>query len=131
MLRADKDSAEHDSGKQMVWMKADGHVDVPQVVLRRADDLQALAVARPPGLRHGDPLLAGEMVHADQGGRCASHNEIIATLPGAISGARVISSAGLPTDDKLHFNSEGSREFGKRYAAAMLSLLEPRISSAE
>ncbi|MCA9125474.1 MAG: hypothetical protein KDB22_00250 [Planctomycetales bacterium] len=77
------------------------------------------------------PLLAGEMVHADQGGRCASHNEIIATLPGAISGARVISSAGLPTDDKLHFNSEGSREFGKRYAAAMLSLLEPRISSAE
>ena len=32
MLRADKDSAEHDSGKQMVWMKADGHVDVPQVM---------------------------------------------------------------------------------------------------
>ena len=34
MLRADKDSAEHDSGKQMVWMKADGHVDVPQVMHR-------------------------------------------------------------------------------------------------
>ena len=42
MLRADKDSAEHDSGKQMVWMKADGHVDVPQVDagtrLRSGDD---------------------------------------------------------------------------------------------
>lgn len=77
------------------------------------------------------PLLAGEMVHADQGGRCASHNAIIATLPEAISGARVISSAGLPTDDKLHFNPEGSREFGKRYAAAMLSLLAPESVVAE
>jgi hypothetical protein len=77
------------------------------------------------------PLLAGEMVHADQGGRCASRNEIIATLPEAISGARVISSAGLPTDDKLHFNSEGSRGFGNRYAAAMLSLLDPETSAYE
>lgn len=77
------------------------------------------------------PLLAGEMVHADQGGRCASHNVIIATLPDAISGARVISSAGLPTDDKLHFNPEGSREFGKRYAAAMLSLLASEGVDAE
>ena len=74
------------------------------------------------------PLLAGEMVHADQGGRCASHNEIIATLPETISTAHVISSAGCPTDDKLHFNSEGSREFGKRYAAAMLPLLEPKTT---
>ena len=77
------------------------------------------------------PLLAGEMVHADQGGRCASHNAIIATLPESISGARVISSAGLPTDDKLHFNPEGSREFGKRYAAAMLSLLASESVVAE
>ena len=70
------------------------------------------------------PLLVGEMVHADQSGRCASHNEIIATLPETISNAHVISSAGCPTDDKLHFNPEGSREFGKRYATAMLSLLK-------
>ena len=38
------------------------HVDVAQVVLRRADDLQALAVPRPPGLRHGDLFLAGEVL---------------------------------------------------------------------
>ena len=38
------------------------HVDVPQVVLRRSDDFQALAVPRPPGLRHGDLLLAGEIL---------------------------------------------------------------------
>lgn len=76
-------------------------------------------------------LLAGEMVHADQGGRCASHNAIVATLPETIAGARVISSAGLPTDDKLHFNSEGSRGFGKRYAEVMLSLLEPETANTK
>lgn len=70
------------------------------------------------------PILVGEMVNADQGGRCASHNEIIATLPKTIPTAHVISSAGCPTDDKLHFNPEGSREFGKRYAEAMLPLLK-------
>lgn len=70
------------------------------------------------------PLLVGEVVHADQDGRCASHNGIIGNLPKTIFNAHVISSAGCPTDDKLHFNPEGSREFGKRYANAMLSLLK-------
>lgn len=72
------------------------------------------------------PLLVGEMVHADQGGRCASHNEIIQTLPQTIPTAHVVSSAGCTTDDKLHFNSEGSREFGDRYAKVMLTLLPPQ-----
>ncbi|MFN3490454.1 MAG: sialate O-acetylesterase, partial [Emticicia sp.] len=66
------------------------------------------------------PLIAGEVVGADQGGKCASHNEIIATLPQTIPNAVVVSSKGLPAvPDKLHFNSEGVREFGKRYAEAM------------
>ncbi len=76
------------------------------------------------------PLLVGEMVHADQGGRCASHNEIIATLAQTIPMAHIISSAGCATDDKLHFNSVGSREFGKRYALAMLTLFQPQSAPA-
>ncbi|RCS54838.1 hypothetical protein DTL42_06895 [Bremerella cremea] len=68
------------------------------------------------------PLIAGELVHADQGGRCAGFNEILADLPDTIPTAHVISSAGFSTDDKLHFNSEGSREFGKRYAQKVLAL---------
>ncbi len=76
------------------------------------------------------PLLVGEMVHADQGGRCASHNEIIGTLPQTIPTAHIISSAGCTTDDKLHFNSAGSREFGKRYATAMLTWLKQQAVSA-
>jgi hypothetical protein len=70
------------------------------------------------------PLLAGEVVNTDQGGVCASMNSIIATLPSAIPNSYVISSAGCNArQDHLHFNSAGYREFGKRYAVKMLSLL--------
>jgi acetyl esterase/lipase len=69
------------------------------------------------------PLLAGELLNADQGGKCASMNSIIATLPQAIPNAFVIPSQGLTgTPDKLHFTSEAIREFGKRYAVRMLGL---------
>lgn len=70
------------------------------------------------------PLLAGETVNADQGGICASMNKIIATLPQTIKNSHVISSSGC-TDatDNLHFNAEGYRELGKRYAMKMLDLM--------
>ena len=47
------------------------------------------------------PLLAGEMVNADQQGQCAGMNEIMAELPKTIPNAHVISSAGCPTDDQV------------------------------
>jgi len=69
------------------------------------------------------PLLAGEVVNADQGGICASMNKIIATLPETIPNSYVISSSGCPdAADNLHFTAEGYRMLGKRYAAKMLSL---------
>jgi lysophospholipase L1-like esterase len=70
------------------------------------------------------PLLAGEVVGADQKGTCASMNSIIATLPQTVTNAYVISSSGctcLP--DHLHFNPAGYRELGKRYAEKMLAIL--------
>ena len=73
------------------------------------------------------PLLAGEMVGADQGGRCASMNTIIATLPQQIPNSYVISSAGCTSAaDKLHFDAAGYRELGRRYGVQMLSLLEQK-----
>lgn len=70
------------------------------------------------------PLLAGETVNADQDGKCASMNKIIATLPQTIKNTHVISSAGCTDSaDNLHFNAAGYRELGKRYATQMLSLL--------
>lgn len=70
------------------------------------------------------PLLAGEVVNADQGGACASMNQIIATLPQTIPNSYVISSAGCPQKgDNLHFTAAGYRELGKRYGEKMLTLL--------
>lgn len=71
------------------------------------------------------PLLAGEVVHADQGGVCASMNNIIDKLPQTIPTAHVISSSGCAdAADNLHFTAEGYRELGRRYAVKMLSLLD-------
>jgi hypothetical protein len=78
------------------------------------------------------PLLVGEMVNADQGGACASMNNIIANLPKTIPTAHVISSKGCTSaKDHLHFNAEGYRKFGKRYAATMLSLQGIKIADPE
>ena len=71
------------------------------------------------------PLLAGEMVSAEQGGKCASMNAIIQTLPTVIPKAHIISSADCEAlDDELHFSAAGYRELGKRYGLKMLSLLK-------
>ena len=78
------------------------------------------------------PLLAGELVNADQKGACASMNKIIATLPEIITNSYVISSAGCPQrGDGLHFTAASYRELGKRYAAQMLSLLGYKIANPE
>ena len=70
------------------------------------------------------PLLAGEVVNADQGGVCASMNAIIAKLPQVVANSYIISSRGCTVEaDKLHFNAAGCRELGKRYANKMLSIL--------
>ncbi len=75
------------------------------------------------------PLLAGELVNADQQGACASMNQIIAALPETLPTAHVISSAGCTCRrDHLHFNPAGYRELGKRYAETMLSLLGHPVS---
>lgn len=73
------------------------------------------------------PLLAGELMGADEGGACASMNAIIDALPKTIPTAHVISSKGCPgLPDHLHFTPEGYRILGKRYAETMLKLLKKK-----
>jgi hypothetical protein len=69
------------------------------------------------------PILAGELVSAEQGGCCSAMNAIINKLPNTIPTAHIISSSGC-TDlpDNAHFDSEGYRKIGRRYAVKMLSL---------
>jgi len=70
------------------------------------------------------PLLAGELVNADQKGACASMNQIIDDLPKVVPTAHVVSSQGCPSrPDHLHFTPAGYRELGKRYGETMLPLL--------
>jgi len=74
------------------------------------------------------PLLAGEVVNADQKGICSSMNTIIATLPQTVPNSYVISSAGCTcSGDHLHFTAEGCRLLGTRYGETMLSLLGYKI----
>ncbi len=68
------------------------------------------------------PLLAGEVLSAE-GNCCASMNTIINRLPDTIPTAYVISSSGCPGQDDAHFNSEGYRILGIRYAKTMLSIM--------
>ncbi len=71
------------------------------------------------------PLLVGEVVHEEQEGVCAKMNSIINNLPKVIPTSHVISSKGCGVrKDKVHFNSEGVRELGKRYAKKMLAIKE-------
>ncbi len=78
------------------------------------------------------PLLAGELVNADQGGACASMNKIIAKLPQTIPNSYIIPSFGCPSaPDHLHFTAKGYRIFGKRYGDKMLSLLGYKVAEHE
>lgn len=78
------------------------------------------------------PILAGEVL-ATSGSCCASMNTIIRRLPDTLPTAHVISSEGCPGQDFAHFNSEGYRMLGRRYAVKMLALMgyEAKYAEAE
>ena len=74
------------------------------------------------------PLIAGELVNADENGACAAMNPMIDDLPKTIPNCFVVSSAGCPCrPDHLHFTPAGYREFGKRYGLKMLSILGYKV----
>jgi hypothetical protein len=78
------------------------------------------------------PLLAGEVVAADQKGACAGMNRIIDDLPRTIPTSSVVSSAGCAArPDHLHFTPAGYRELGNRYAAKMLSALGYKMAETK
>ncbi len=78
------------------------------------------------------PLLAGEVVNADQKGACASMNQIIDELPNTIPTAHVVSSQGCTSrPDHLHFTPEGYRELGKRYAEKLLPILGYKMAETQ
>ena len=62
------------------------------------------------------PLLAGDLVNS---------STMVKNLPNTLPNSYVISSQGLGKNaDNLHFSPDGYKEFGKRYAATMLTILK-------
>jgi hypothetical protein len=76
------------------------------------------------------PLLAGELL-SETGNCCSSMNPIINRLPDTVPTAYVISSKNCTGQDNAHFDSEGYRKFGRRYAVQMLSILGYECNYAE
>lgn len=80
------------------------------------------------------PLLAGELLYADQGGGCSWHNT--AALPHLkewVPNSYVISAEGVPGNgvDAWHFSAEGYRMIGKRYGEQMLEILNEQAAGVE
>lgn len=70
------------------------------------------------------PLLVGELLSKEQGGKYAAHNSIIAKLPTVIANAHVVSSARCAGSDGMHFSTEGMRKLGVNYAEEMLRAIQ-------
>lgn len=70
------------------------------------------------------PLLAGEVVDAENMGVCSAHNTVIAKLPEVIPTAHVIHSNGCSAaSDNIHFTASSYRIMGKRYAYEALKAM--------
>lgn len=67
------------------------------------------------------PILVGELLY---GGGCEGHNLIIQNTAKSIPNAWLVKTDGLGGLDRFHFNLEGQRELGRRYAAKMIEALD-------
>jgi len=91
----------------------DGSADWANKVAGLAADLRADL-----GIGDAAPFIAGELLYS---GCCASYNARINMLPSQIPNAKVASASGLAGVDMYHFDLAGQRQFGMRYAQAMIA----------
>ncbi len=75
------------------------------------------------------PLLVGEVVRGEYGGICGHANPTINDIANHYPNTYVVSSEGcLPSDDNLHFSSEGYRQLGRHYALRYLEVTNPALA---
>lgn len=75
------------------------------------------------------PLLVGEVVRKEYNGVCAHANPTINDIANHYPNTFVVSSEGcLPSDDNVHFSSEGYRMMGRRYALRYLEATNPALA---
>ena len=77
------------------------------------------------------PLLVGEVVRKEYGGVCAHANPTINDIANHYPNTYVVSSDGcLPSDDNVHFSSEGYRQLGRHYALRYLEATNPSLAES-
>jgi hypothetical protein len=75
------------------------------------------------------PLLVGEVVRKEYNGVCGHANPTIDDIANHYPNTYVVSSEGcLPSDDNLHFSSEGYRLLGRHYALRYLEATHPDLA---
>ena len=98
-----------------------GQEDWPDKVKKIYKDM-----LRDLGLRASDVhIFVGETEYENQGGGCSWHNHVVARIPEVIPTGHVVSAKDIPGNgvDPWHFSAEGYRTLGKRYAAAVLDVM--------
>ena len=78
------------------------------------------------GLRASDVhIFVGETEYEEMGGGCSWHNTVVAKIPEVIPTGHIVSAKDIPGNgtDPWHFSAEGYRIFGKRYAEAVLDVM--------
>ncbi len=99
-----------------------GQADWPDKVKKIYKDM-----LRDLGLRASDVhIFVGETEYAEMGGGCSLHNTVVAKIPEVIPTGHVVSAKDIPGNgvDPWHFSAEGYRTFGKRYAEAVLDVMQ-------
>ena len=77
------------------------------------------------------PLLVGEVVRKEYNGICGHANPTINDIENHYPNTYVVSSEGcLPSDDNLHFSSEGYRMLGRHYALRYLEATNPALAKS-
>ncbi len=76
------------------------------------------------------PLLVGEVVRKEYGGICGHANPTINDIANHYPNTYVVSSEGcMPSNDNLHFSSEGYRLLGRHYAVRYLEATNPQLAA--
>ena len=98
-----------------------GQEDWPQKVRKIYRDM-----LKDLNLRASDVhIFVGETEYEEMGGGCSWHNHVVVKIPEVIPTGHVVSAKDIPGNgtDPWHFSAEGYRIFGKRYAEAVLDVM--------
>ena len=109
--------------KGILWHQGEGDSHTPEQRNAYLEKLSAMVADLRSDLGVDVPFIAGE-VGVDGKGR--EINPVLDSIPLCIPCAAIVSAEGLSLkDDNVHFDREAQIELGKRYAAAMLSIVQP------